>query len=500
MKKKLFMVFFLCVLSWFLCSGAFAQVRPGTYSISPYVGGYAFDSNQYLKSSAVYGLRLGYDFTRYFGMEAAGNMLWPIGERPVTAEDRCMVGNYHLDAIVNLLPRYRLVPYLAGGFGGQSINYPPAVQNKTAATVNYGGGLKFFLTDYLALRADVRQHYIFDEAKKDFEWTFGVSVLLGGEKPAPPPPPLAAPAGVFASPLSDSQINVSWAAASGAANYKIYRDGKFIATNPAGYLSDKGLTASTRYCYQVASVEASGKESEQSNQACATTLAPSKPIPPAPTELKAVPFSDAQINLIWKPVPDAAGYKIYRDGSYQTTTGAAAAATDTGLQAATRYCYKLIATVADGKESPPSNEACATTMKSKLEEQKMDAAAAAVAKEMFEKGRARINIEFDFDKDTIKRKYRQELKKFADVMKAHPNLKVVIEGHTDNVGNRNYNVRLSTSRARAVKSYLIKHFGIEEARLKAKGYGMTKPIASNKTAAGRQQNRRVEAVVEYFNR
>ncbi|MDP2267854.1 MAG: OmpA family protein [Deltaproteobacteria bacterium] len=132
-------------------------------------------------------------------------------------------------------------------------------------------------------------------------------------------------------------------------------------------------------------------------------------------------------------------------------------------------------------------------------EQKKEAAAAAVvAKEMFEKGRATINVEFDFDKADIKPAYDKEIQKFADVMKNYPALQVVIEGHTDNTGKKAYNQKLSKKRANSVKSYLTKKFGIAESRLTAIGYGDSKPIDSNKTKAGRQNNRRVEAAINYM--
>jgi OOP family OmpA-OmpF porin len=82
-------------------------------------------------------------------------------------------------------------------------------------------------------------------------------------------------------------------------------------------------------------------------------------------------------------------------------------------------------------------------------------------------------------------------------MKKYPDLRVVIEGYTDSVGGEAYNQQLSERRANRVKDYLVKTSGIAESRLTAKGYGMSKPIDSNKTWAGRQKNRRVEAVVDY---
>jgi len=80
------------------------------------------------------------------------------------------------------------------------------------------------------------------------------------------------------------------------------------------------------------------------------------------------------------------------------------------------------------------------------------------------------------------------------IMKKYPNAKFRIEGHTDSVGSAEYNLKLSQRRADAVKNYLISK-GISPDRLEAIGYGETRPIASNKTAAGRAKNRRVEIIL-----
>lgn len=101
------------------------------------------------------------------------------------------------------------------------------------------------------------------------------------------------------------------------------------------------------------------------------------------------------------------------------------------------------------------------------------------------------NIHFDFDKWYIRKDSINILDKLVDMMKANPHLKVEVWGHTDSIGDNAYNQKLSEKRADAVCDYIIKH-GISPERISSKGFGETKPIASNETKEGRQNNRRTE--------
>jgi OmpA-OmpF porin, OOP family len=86
------------------------------------------------------------------------------------------------------------------------------------------------------------------------------------------------------------------------------------------------------------------------------------------------------------------------------------------------------------------------------------------------------------------------LKEIADMLAAPPDLKLTIEGHTDNVGAAAANQTLSEKRAAAVKAYLVGTAHVDASRLASKGFGATKPVGPNTTAEGRQNNRRVELV------
>jgi OOP family OmpA-OmpF porin len=101
------------------------------------------------------------------------------------------------------------------------------------------------------------------------------------------------------------------------------------------------------------------------------------------------------------------------------------------------------------------------------------------------------DVLFDFDKYNIKPQFYHLLDEVAVVFEKNPGLKVQIEGHTDNIGKAAYNMKLSLKRAEAVMNYLINK-GLAKGRLSAKGYGFTKPIATNSTKEGRALNRRVE--------
>jgi outer membrane protein OmpA-like peptidoglycan-associated protein len=107
------------------------------------------------------------------------------------------------------------------------------------------------------------------------------------------------------------------------------------------------------------------------------------------------------------------------------------------------------------------------------------------------------NIYFATGKATLLSKSFKGLNEVAQVLKDDAELKLAIDGHTDNTGADLLNQKLSENRAAAVKAYLVKK-GIDESRLVSAGYGETQPVADNKTAAGRQKNRRVELKLTYF--
>ena len=111
----------------------------------------------------------------------------------------------------------------------------------------------------------------------------------------------------------------------------------------------------------------------------------------------------------------------------------------------------------------------------------------------YEPGRHYVfhHLEFDFGKATVKKESFKELEELVDYMQYKTEITVEIDGHTDNVGKEEENLKLSQQRALAVKNYLI-HKGIDAGRIKTDGFGSSQPIADNSTDEGRQKNRRTE--------
>ncbi len=104
------------------------------------------------------------------------------------------------------------------------------------------------------------------------------------------------------------------------------------------------------------------------------------------------------------------------------------------------------------------------------------------------------NITFDTNRADVKPQFQPVLGQLATSIRQYPGTVVQVEGHTDSTGSAAYNQTLSENRAASVRSYLVQQ-GVEANRLIAVGYGMTRPIADNSTAAGRAQNRRVEILI-----
>lgn len=105
-----------------------------------------------------------------------------------------------------------------------------------------------------------------------------------------------------------------------------------------------------------------------------------------------------------------------------------------------------------------------------------------------------LDVKYAIDKAVITSAYKPQLKALGDFLKKYPAITLKVNGYTSNTGTYQHNQKLSDRRAGRVKQYLVNHFDINANRLTTKGWSWTHPVSSNKTSAGRAENRRVEAV------
>ncbi|MCZ7601373.1 MAG: OmpA family protein [Melioribacteraceae bacterium] len=104
------------------------------------------------------------------------------------------------------------------------------------------------------------------------------------------------------------------------------------------------------------------------------------------------------------------------------------------------------------------------------------------------------NVFFAFNKSDLLPESYPELNKVAEFLKDNPTVEIELAGHTDDIGSDSYNMELSDKRANSAKAYIVAQ-GISESRLRAKGYGETRPVAPNDQDWGREKNRRVEFTI-----
>jgi outer membrane protein OmpA-like peptidoglycan-associated protein len=125
----------------------------------------------------------------------------------------------------------------------------------------------------------------------------------------------------------------------------------------------------------------------------------------------------------------------------------------------------------------------------------LPAIATALEKALVENGRVDVyDIYFDFNSDRIREESQPTLREIAEVLQRHPDWKLAIEGHTDNIGSDAANLDLSRRRAGSVKTALVNGLGMGANRLTTNGHGEARPRDRNDTLEGRARNRRVELV------
>lgn len=169
-----------------------AGVKAGSFEVGPFGGYSLFENHQNLEDSAVIGGRLGYNFTKHFGMEGVVEFIRSrVDDRTKTGAKEGQYGGptrrvdltfYHIDALYHFTPDSAFTPFIVAGFGGA--HYSPEISTHDMAAFNVGIGAKLWLTDHIAFRVDIRDYMvteIFQETYHNVGATAGVTVAFGGK-------------------------------------------------------------------------------------------------------------------------------------------------------------------------------------------------------------------------------------------------------------------------------------------------------------------------------
>jgi len=413
-----------------------SNIKEGAVSVSPFGGYTFFDADSDLKSKPTGGLRLGYNITEHVAVEGSGAYT---DTKYDNGKGSTNVYRYGAELLYHFIPESRLVPFVAAGLGGITYEGREGVRDadRTDEILTAGAGLKLFLTDRVALRADGRNIFSFDDSFNHQEVTGGLDFQFGGGK--------AAPAPVKAEPQPEPKKVVA------AAPLDSDGDGVIDAKDDCPD-TPKGVTVDQNGC----PVDTDGDGVADYLDKCPGT--------PAGVKVDSVgcPLDtdgDGVADYLDKCPGTPAGVKVNSVGCPLDTDG-------DGVYDYLDKCPDTPKDAAVDKNGCPE-KVCIT-----------------------------LNVEFDFDKADIKPEFHSEIKRVADFLKDYPDATAVIEGHTDSKGKIKYNQKLSERRANAVMKNLVDEFGIAAKRLSAKGYGETRPIADNATDEGRQKNRRVVANID----
>jgi OOP family OmpA-OmpF porin len=454
--KRTGIIGMLTALMFAFAAPCFAGERQGAITLSPYIGGYTFDGVEQLETRPVFGLRLGYDITKNWGAEAIFDYV--PGHLTRGSRDSVKVFNYRLEGVYNFMPDNKLVPYLALGGGGTSVHFPFGTQTDYAAAA--GIGLKYFLSEDVAIRADYHQIFALHDLPHDkywmnYEYTVGLHILFGGNKPAatvvaaPPPPP---------APIVEEEPLPPVPAAEPTAEIT-----KYCLTLNILFDIDKAIIRD-EYRDEV------GRVAAFMQQYPTTTTV---------IEGHTDDVASAEYNMVLsqKRAESVVNYLVEKFGIDRSRLSAR------GF----------------GKTRPITDDKSdAGRQKNRRIEAIIDCALvdAKQFKALPDKLCLNLNVQFDTNMSDIKPQFNDEIAKVADFMKVNPTVTALVEGHTDNVGSPASNMKLSQMRADSVVNYLVEKFGIDRSRLYAKGFGQTRRIAYNGTPDGRAKNRRVNVILD----
>lgn len=449
----------VCVAAMLAVTPAGAENRAGSFSLSPYLGGYTFEGDQHIRTSPTFGIRGGYNFTPHWGLEPVFG--FSPAEETRGSEVDVDSYTYRLEGLYHFMPEKTLVPFLAAGAGGKTLDYATGstARDRTDGIVTYGGGVKYFISEAVAARGDVRGILDLGYFYNDIEYTVGLSYLFGGARPAAkalaPAPVLPTPAPAPVAEPEPAPVTMAAEPSPGLMKYcidlKLEFDIDKADVRPQ-YHDEVKRVADFLKAYPTATAVIEGHTDGVGDDAYNMKLSQRR--------------AESVVSYL------VANFGIDRSRLSSRGYGESRPVADNATEAGKQRNRRIEAIIDCALEDPKVIAALPDRL--------------CIA----------LKVQFDTDKSDIKPQFHDEIAKVADFMKQNPTTTAVIEGHTDRVGTADYNLKLSQRRAEAVVAYLIDTFGIERSRLSAKGYGFSRPVAYNSTAEGRALNRRINAIID----
>lgn len=174
-------IFWLIVTLSCLATPALAGVEPRSFTLSPMVGDYRFEGNQSLDHAPFGSVALGYNLTKLAALEVV--FLAADAAASDTSTTDTTVKAVRLDALYHFSPDSKLVPYVAVGTGGIRRN-PKGGEAVDHYLANYGLGIKYFVTNHVALRVDVRHLLDFDKPNNNLLYSAGLLIQFDAQGPA----------------------------------------------------------------------------------------------------------------------------------------------------------------------------------------------------------------------------------------------------------------------------------------------------------------------------
>jgi OOP family OmpA-OmpF porin len=393
--------------------------------------------HQKLKTGLDLGLRAGFYPLSWLGAEGE---LGVIPTKTGTTNDTATIWTYRLHAVAQY-PAYRIVPFALIGAGGMNLRSTTSGLGKDSdPELHFGVGVKYAVLQNLSVRFDVRDNLMQEnranptikdgDLVQNFELLLGLSFTLGRTGNEPAPPKDSDGDGFF--DTQDACIAVPGVAPNGCP----------AAVAPPPDADKDGIPDATDPC---------PNEAEDGAQPAPTDGCPNKDLD-----------GDGFLNDVDK-CPNEKG--IAPDGCPVHDKDADGVADEV--------------------------DKCPDQPETKNGFQDADGCPDELPKEVAKFAGVIKGIQFDFGKATIRKESNRVLDDAVKVLTQYPDLRIMISGHTDNVGEAQKNLQLSQERADSVKAYLVSK-GVAADRVETRGAGPNEPVADNATDKGRQENRRIE--------